>query len=432
MFESRVRQIVSSLPAMQVIVIGAGVAGLTCAARLHRKGVDVVVVEARDRIGGRVWPGEVAGTRVDLGGAWIHGPIGNPVTDYCNQSAIPVHNDGPWGARMRVHGSDGTLVDHTAATTITAAWNDFDPSEALDHLSTDASLSDAIEWYLADRKIDGIPGESVRFTLNWLEGGLNIGGDPATISAAGAAQYMLLPGGNALIDGGYGTLIDHLAAGLDLNLNERVLAVESAGRQVTVSTDRRSLTADRAVVTVPASVIDSIVFDPPLPSPIRTATSRIRLSTVEKIVLRFADRWWPSDLRRIVYLHPARRFPVWIDLSAHTGAPTLVGFFNPVLSDVPDEPGIRLDMALGVLDRLFGSVPKPIGTMVTDWRNDPFARGAYSYIPVGATAADMRSFALLDGPVLFAGEHTVPEYFGTVHAAFVSGERAADQLLGRR
>lgn len=206
------------------------------------------------------------------------------------------------------------------------------------------------------------------------------------------------------------------------------MAVEYSGSQVLVSTDRRTLTADRVVITVPVSVVDSILFDPPLPSPLRTATSRLRLSTVEKIVLRFAERWWPDDLRRLVHLDPIRRFPAWMDLSSHVGTPTLVGFFNPVVSDVPDDPGTRLDMALGTLRTMLGTVPKPIGAMITDWRNDPFAGGAYSYIPVGATAADMRSFALLDGPVLFAGEHTVPEYFGTVHAAFISGQRAADRL----
>ena len=429
LFERHVQQIVSSLPAMRVIVVGAGVSGLACAARLHAAGVDVTVIEARDRIGGRVWPGEVAGTRVDLGAAWIHGPIGNPVAEYCTANDIPYHGDGPWGARMQVHGEDGTLADQTSATSIVAAWADFDPGESLLHLADGASLADAIEWYIEDRGLAGDPADSVRFALNWLEGALNIGGDPHHISAAGAGQYELLPGGNAVVSGGYGTFVDHLATSLDLNLNERVLAVEYAGIEVLVSTDRRTLAADRVVVTVPVAVLDSILFDPPLPSPLRTAASRLRLSTVEKMVLRFSEQWWPDDLRRLAHLDPARRFPAWMDLSAHVGAPTLVGFFNPVVSDVPDDPATRLDMALATLRSMLGTVPKPIGAMTTNWRNDPFARGAYSYIPVGATAADMRSFTLLDGPLLFAGEHTVPEYFGTVHAAFVSGQRAADRLL---
>lgn len=414
---------------MRMIVVGAGVSGLACAARLHAVGIDVTVIEARDRIGGRVWPGEVAGTRVDLGAAWIHGPIGNPVAEYCTSNGIPFHSYGSWGSRMQVHREDGSLADQTSATSIVAAWSDFDPAESLGHLTADASFADAIEWYITDRGLDGDPADSVRFSLNWLEGALNIGGDPSQISAVGAAQYELLAGGNAVIAGGYGTLVDHLAASLNLNLNERVMSVEYAGSQVLISTDRRTLTADRVVITVPVTVLDSILFDPPLPSPLRTAASRLRLSTVEKIVLRFSERWWPDDARRLVHLDPTRRFPAWMDLSSPVGAPTLVGFFNPAFSDVPDDPGTRLDMALDTLRTMLGTVPKPIGAMITDWRNDPFARGAYSYIPVGATAADMRSFALLDGPLLFAGEHTVPEYFGTVHAAFISGQRAADRLL---
>ncbi|MDX1450358.1 MAG: NAD(P)/FAD-dependent oxidoreductase, partial [Acidimicrobiia bacterium] len=374
---------------MRVIVVGAGVAGLTCAARLRAAGVDVVVVEARDRIGGRIWPGTVAGTRVDLGASWIHGPVGNPVAEYCKVNGIPFRSDGPWGARMQVHDADGSLISHTALSAVVAAWGDFDPAESLPHLADGASLGESIEWYLADRGLAGPPAEAVRFSLNWLEGALNIGGDPRQISAAGAAQYELHPGGNAVIAGGYGTLIDHLSAGLDLNLNERVLAIEHGDVRVVVSTDRRSITADRVVVTVPVSVLGSIVFDPALPAPIRDACIRLRMSTVEKIVLRFSDRWWPEDLRRLVFLHPAHRFPAWMDLSGHVGGPTLIGFFNPVLSGVPDEPGDRFDMALEDLRTMFGTVPKPVGGLTTDWRNDPYARGAYSYIPVGATAADM-------------------------------------------
>ncbi|MEX1043462.1 MAG: FAD-dependent oxidoreductase, partial [Acidimicrobiia bacterium] len=98
---------------MRVVVVGAGVAGLTCAATLQRAGVDVTVVEARDRIGGRVWTGEVAGARIDLGGAWIHGPIDNPLATYCREVGLDWVSDGPWGSRMQVHTEDGSLLPHT-------------------------------------------------------------------------------------------------------------------------------------------------------------------------------------------------------------------------------------------------------------------------------------------------------------------------------
>jgi polyamine oxidase len=417
---------------MRVIVIGAGVSGLTCAAFLAEAGVDVSVVDARDRIGGRVWTGDVGGHSVDLGGAWIHGPIGNPLAEFCRSAGLEWVSDGAWGSRMQVHAADGSLLAQTATTSLVAAWNDFDPSEAADALGDDATFADAIEWYIADRRLTGEPSEAVRFSLSWLEGGLNIGADPGAISARGAAAYQLGGGGNVVLVGGYRSLVDHLAAGLDISLSEPVLAVEHGGHGVIVSTSLRSLAADHVVVTVPAAILarGTILFQPALPRPIIDAARRLRLSTVEKIVLRYPERWWPDDIRRLVHITEDHRFPAWMDLSAHIGAPTLVGFFNPAISTVPEDPGIRLDLAREALGTMLGKGPKPIAAMITDWRNDPYAGGAYSYIPTGAGIADMEVFGRIDGPVVFAGEHTVAEYHGTVHAAFVSGRRASQRLLG--
>lgn len=417
---------------MRVIVIGAGISGLTCAAFLANAGVDVSVVEARDRIGGRVWTGHIAGHDVDLGGAWIHGPVGNPLAEFCREAGLEWVSDGAWGSRMQVHASDGSHLSPTATTSLVAAWGDFDPSEATDALDEDATFTDAVEWYIADRRLTGEPAEAVRFSLSWLEGGLNIGADPATISARGAAAYQLHGGGNVVLVGGYRSLVDHLGEGLDVSLEEPVLAVEHGGNGVIVSTTRRSLSADHVVVTVPVAVLarGTILFQPTLPTPIVDAARRLRLSTVEKIVLRYPERWWPDDVRRLIHVTAERHFPAWMDLSAHIGAPTLVGFFNPALSTVPQDAGTRLDLACDALATMLGKGPKPSAAMITDWRNDPYAGGAYSYIPTGASTADMDVFGKVDGPVLFAGEHTVAEYHGTVHAAFVSGRRVADRLLG--
>jgi polyamine oxidase len=417
---------------MRVIVIGAGVSGLTCATLLLDAGVDVSIIEARDRIGGRVWTGHIAGHDVDLGGAWIHGPVGNPLAEFCREAGLEWMSDGAWGSRMQVHAADGSLLSPTAATSLVAAWNDFDPSEAIDELGPDATFADAIEWYIADRMLTGGPAEAVRFGLARLEGGLNIGADPVAISARGAAAYLLHGGGNVVLLGGYRSLVDHLARDLDVSLEEPVLAVEHGGHGVIVSTNRRSLSADHVVVTVPVAVLarGTILFQPALPRPIVDAARRLRLSAVEKIVLRYQERWWPEDIRRLVHISDEHRFPAWMDLSAHIGAPTLVGFFNPALSTVPEDPGTRLDIARETLATMLGKGPKPIAAMITDWRNDPYAGGAYSYIPTGASTADMDAFGIVDGPVRFAGEHTVAEYHGTVHAAFVSGRRAATRLLG--
>jgi polyamine oxidase len=416
---------------MRVIVVGAGVAGLTCASELQHAGVHVSVIEARDRIGGRLWQGEIAGTRVDLGGSWIHGTQDNPLAEWCRDQNIAWVSDGAWGARMQVHNADGSLASHPAVTSLVATWADFDPAEAVAGLGGDPSLSEAIDWYVHNRQLTGEPESAVRYSLSWLEGGLNIGSHPDSISATGAAEYVLSGGGNVVVTGGYQTVVDRLSAGLDIHLEQPVLAVEVDERQVIVSTEATSLQADRVVITLPLGVLRSrhVLFVPGLPPGIERAAERLRMSTAEKLVLRYSERWWPEDVRRLVYLDPDHRFPAWMDLTSHVGAPTLLAYHNPQLSDVSPDPAIRMEQGLEVLHRMLGKGPKPIGAMVTDWTNDPYARGSYSHIATGATAADMRAFQAGDSRVLFAGEHTVPEYYGTVHAAFVSGRRAAGQII---
>jgi polyamine oxidase len=119
-----------------------------------------------------------------------------------------------------------------------------------------------------------------------------------------------------------------------------------------------------------------------------------------------------------------RRFTDWVDITAHSGVPTLVAFHNPTLTDYgPD----RVAEALAVLRSMFDDVPEPVAAHATDWTNDPFSNGSYSYIPLGGSSDDMRALGgRLSPQVVLAGEHTVPEYFGTVHGAHRSGVRAVD------
>lgn len=406
-------------------------AGLTCASELQQAGIDVSVIEARDRTGGRLWQGEIAGTRVDLGGSWLHGTQDNPLAEWCALQNIDWVSDGAWGTWMQIHNADGSLASQPAATSLVAALADFDPAEAVAGLGGEATLSKAIDWYLENRKLNGEPGDAVRFGLEWLEGGLNIGAHPDAISATGAAAYVLPGGGNVVINGGYQTVVDRLSASLDIQLEQPVLAVEVDERQAIVSTDAGSLQADRVVMTVPLGVLRSgqIQFVPGWPVGIDRAVNRLRMSTAEKLVLRYGERWWSEDVRRLVYLGSDHRFPAWMDLTSHVGAPTLLAYHNPSLSDVSPDPATRMEQGIEILHRMLGKGPKPIGAMVTDWTNDPYARGSYSHIAAGATPGDMRAFQSGEGRVLFAGEHTVPEYYGTTHAAFVSGRRAASQII---
>ncbi len=418
---------------MRVIVIGAGVSGLTAARDLSAAGADVVVVEARDRIGGRTWTHDIAGVPVDLGGSWIHGPFGNPLSDEVTLAGLATRNDGTWGTGMAVWVEGSGWAPPPVVATAVAVRTDFDFEEATAALGREGTYREGIDWYLTDRRLDGSSADVARFSLEWLDSALNIGGLPDEVSLTGSAAYHLHSGGNAAIDGGYRRLVDHLAAGLDIRLDESVLAIEHGGPvDALVSTTSGTLRADAVVVTVPLGVLKkrSITFLPALPGH-HAAADRLGMATLEKVVLRFDTPVFPEHTRRITFVSDDHRFPAWADMTHHAGAPTVIAFHNPRATNTMAtwSSERRVEEARRVLSSMLGDIPEPVDAHVTDWQNDPCAYGSYSYVAKGSSAQDMTTLGRPgSNRLFFAGEHTVPEYFGTVHGAFVSGARAAAAL----
>ena len=417
-----------------MIVVGAGVAGLTTADAARCAGADVIVLEARDRLGGRTCTVPLGSGWVDVGGAWVHHPFGNPLAEALVAARIRTRNDGAFHSRMAVW-SDG-WVDAPLATALSAAAEaDWDPAQALAALPDSDRYVDGVEWFLADRELDGRARDLARFGLLWIVGAMVIGGPPDRISLAGAAEYAAGSGGNLVPEGGYRKLVEALSAGLDVRLGTPVATIEHGGSGVLIHSEREIFEADRVVVTVPLGVLQAgaLEFDPPLGDDHDSAVHRLAMATIEKVVLRFSERFWPEPVWQIAHVDEDRAFPVWLDFTRHTGSPTLVAFHNPPISRslAELEPEQRVGAALDVLGEMFGPVPEPEEALVTDWSGDPWARGSYSYIPVGADADDMRSIAEpVSDRLLFAGEATVPESYGTVQAAFTSGLRAARWTLG--
>jgi phosphoethanolamine N-methyltransferase len=418
---------------MRVIVVGAGVSGLTAARDLERGGADVTVFDARDRIGGRTWTADVGGAPIDLGASWIHGPIDNPLADEVRDAGLTWANDGVWGMGLTVFvEGEGWAPAHVAATLV-ASQADFDPAEAAAALGPAATYRDAAEWYVGDRRLIGEQADVVRFGIEWLEATLNIAGLPDRVSVPGTAGYVDHAGGNVMVTGGYTRLVEHLAADLDVRLDEAVIAIDhgDAGCVVTATTGRYE--CDRVVVTVPLTVLQQrrVTFTPDIAEH-EAAADRLAMANLEKAVFRFDERFWPASARRMTFVSDDHRFPSWIDTSHHAGAPTLIAFYNPLAT-----PGLvdrsldeRAAMALAVLRTMIPDAPDPIAVHMTDWTNDPLTSGSYSYVKVGGGPDDMEQLARpASDRLFFAGEHTVPRHFGTVHGAFMSGGRVATEVL---
>jgi len=417
----------------QAIVIGAGVAGLSAARELAAAGRDVLVLEARDRIGGRIRTIDLAGAIVDLGASWLHGPHQNPLTAFLAEEGIGWRRDGAIGHRQRV-ALDGQWVMQHEASSVATALHEWDPAESIEALGPGIDdLGAAFDWYVHNRCLDERTAGITREALRRFIGYAVTGNAPEDISLHGFADYVEHGGGNAVLEGGYRALVDRLADGLDIRLGSPVTRVEHARQGVKVQTGDAEITVDLAILTVPLGVLQAgtIEVDPALPDGAAAALDRLRMSALEKVVMRFDRPVWTDGMQTLLTLDTGHPFSVFHDMTPHTGAPMLVAFFNPAITGEARSPDGWADRALEVLRTHCPDVSEPVTTVTTEWSGDPWSRGAYSYIPVGASAADMDALAApISSSLVIAGEHTVAAYSGTVHGAFVSGRRAAARMLG--
>ncbi len=426
-------------PTRRVIIIGAGVAGLSAANLLRAAGIEVVIVEARDRIGGRTHTLELAGARVDLGAAWIHGRRRNPVAAIADALGLATREH----EYTRVRGWDaieGREISEAelarAETRLRGLYRALARLQA--QLGPTASIQAAVDLHLASLELDARAERYTRLLIEQLLIEVAYGGPSEQTSLAIFAEDEGFGDDDHLIAGGYRSLIEPLARGLDIRSSAPVVRVAHDDAGVVVETaSGELLTGDRALVTVPLAVLQAgtIAFEPALPEAKRAAIARMRVGSLEKVVLRFERADWPSDPGAVwLYLAAERgEFPAIFDLSADAGAPTLVllhgGERAAKALDERDDASLVVD-ALAVLEAALGRpMPPPLASHVTRWRSDPFARGSYSFPALGQTLADFDELAAPVGErLLFAGEATSRGYFGTVHGALLSAIREAARL----
>ncbi|XP_057533857.1 lysine-specific histone demethylase 1 homolog 3 [Amaranthus tricolor] len=489
----------------RIIVVGAGPAGLTAARHLQRQGFSVNVLEARSRIGGRVYTDRSSlSVPVDLGASIITGVEADVVSERRPDPSSLIC--GQLGLELTVLNSDCPLYD-----IVTGQKVPLDVDEALEaefnslldetvlvvaqhgENATKMSLEDGLEYGLKRRRrvLSGTengkfeisqpltgtfyqeedaegchPAEQMdsreetlpleRRVLDWHFAHLEYG-------CAAMLKEVSLPhwnqddvyggfgGAHCMIKGGYSAVVDSIAQGLSINLNQVVADISygttgSAGsdicsHKVKVSTfSGNEFFGDAVLITVPLGCLkaDSIKFSPPLPKWKHSAIQRLGFGVLNKVVMEFPEVFWDdtvdyfgataqtSDLR-------GRCFMFW-NVKKTVGAPVLIALVvGKAAKDGQDlSPSDHVNHALSVLRKLFGytAVPDPVASVVTDWGRDPFSYGAYSYVAVGASGED---YDIIGRPVenclFFAGEATCKEHPDTVGGAMMSGLREAVRII---
>ena len=427
-----------------VIVIGAGIAGLTAARALAHRGVNVQVLEARDRIGGRVWTVD----RLDLGAQWIHGTEGNPVTTLCRQLGIPllyVGGDSSYlGGWENLHLLDtgGRPVSPESKTrsiaVADAVRDEFERwrSARRPDRSGDLPAAAAFARVMRRRRLDASRARDADWHVR-ISTRDDWGGFRDTLSALYWEEgYQVYGYGDSAFPDGYGVLAERLAQGLAIRLNTVVTRVRHGRNGVIVATDGGEFRADAAIVTVPLGVLKSgaMAFEPALPQAKRNAIRRLGVGCLAKLALFYDEPFWPREpyvfgmADGADVMSPTLAVNLWV---THR-LPCLVFIVGGELGQAVER--WPLDQAVawaqGALRRMFGQAPKPARTLRTGWTLDRFALGAYSHVPVGATPADFDALAEPVGTrLLFAGEATCRQHWACVHGAHVSGLREAARLL---
>lgn len=413
----------------RILVIGAGLAGLSAARDLAAMGHHVTVIEARDRLGGRIhtsrlWPD----LPMDLGASWIHGTKGNPLTALADGiGAARVATSYDSSLMLGPNGGDIAPDMAGAEKILKAAWRWAETREA------DVSIQKAVEATKGWQAADGGQRRLVQHLINaTLE--QEYGGAAAALSAWHGDSAAEFDGEDVIFPAGFSELVKALAKGLDIRLNQPVTRV-ALGR-VTLA-DGQTVMADQILVTAPLGVLQAgrIEFAQPLNPARLNAINGLRMGLLNKTWLRFDRVAWPADVDWFEWLGPKPgQWAEWLSLVQGLGVPVLLGFNAAdqaaeleALSDAT-----ILQSATEALRAMFGTgFPAPIAAQITRWGQDPWALGSYSFNAVG-TSPDTRSDlsgADWEGALWFAGEACEPDYFGTAHGAVLSG-RAVAKAMG--
>jgi monoamine oxidase len=435
--------------AQKIIVIGSGIAGLAAARSMVQAGHDVTVLEAQDRIGGRLkTDATTLSAPVDLGASWIHGIDSNPIkalADEINAVTAVTSYDS-----SILYDSDGQEISVARQLKLTALDAEFHNAiKAAQTKAVDQSLYSAIWDGMNAAALPADEQQLIKFLISsQLEteyGGAAVNANSASVGDLSTLWFdnsKQFGGDDVVFAQGYGVIVDYLKTGLTIKTSEKVTAIDYSEATVIVSTANGDYTADKVLVTVPLGVLKkgTITFTPPLPTAHTDAIEQIGMGVLDKLYFEFDSTFWANQwgttkydwIESIPSVGTSQTWTEWVCLDKAIGKLIWVGFCAAdaaVALEKMTDAEIEAD-AMTRLQSIFGNaIPKPIKVLRTKWWSDPYTYGSYSFNKVGMNETARIDLAKsVDGRLFFAGEATNDDHFGTVHGAYLSGLRAADEM----
>ncbi len=405
-----------------VLVIGAGAAGIAAARAVQAAGHSVLVLEARDRVGGRAVTDHRLGLPFDLGAAWLHNAEDNPLVPLARELGLDLADSDALRQERTLVGDRPASTAELAA--YDAAWAAFQAAVRAHSGGPDISVAQAVP--------QGGPWDA---TVAAWQGDIIAAAPLDRLSLADFAATAL-DGRNMMVEAGIGTLLALLAAGLPIRLSAAVERLRWGGTWAVAEGGFGTIRARSVIVTLPSSLIaaEALRFEPPLPTAVQQAAADLPLGQVAKVGFRGADglglpafcsidrQVAPGEALVAMSARPFGR-----DLLAcHVGGDAAAAL--EAAGDAALEDFMRAEVASRFGRQAARALaPKPI---VTNWQRDPMARGVYSYARPGRAAArDLLAQPLAGGRLCLAGEACHARLAGTVGGAWKSGTVAAETAL---
>ncbi len=408
----------------KVLIIGAGVAGLSCASDLSGHGLDVTVLEAKNDIGGRILRHPDPQTPFDMGASWVHGIHQNPVGDLLKKA----------GARLTPTYFDDRVVYNSQGEEVT-----LDPSpdfyiyiEKLKRAeSSDISIQDALSRFIDQHKLSNDQADILSHRLR-VDFETEYGTSLSKLSVFQYDEDKGFSGGDFWVQPSYRILIDTLAKGLKIVPNSPVTRIEQVSNYTRVITQNNTVyESDVVVVTASLGVLKSniMMFSPELSPEKKSAIQKLGMGNLHKSFFIFNQAFWDNHTAinqtfsplwaELINVSPLYKRPVLLALHA--------GYQAEAVQAMSDSE--KAQSLYAVLKNIYPTASVPLHVVSSDWQNDPFTQGSYSFVPPGESFQLHRTLAQPEGRIFFAGEHTNPDYPATVHGAYLSGRRAARDIL---
>lgn len=443
---------------VDVVVVGAGFAGLAAARTLSAAGHSVVVLEADDRVGGRTKPGTIAGETVDLGGQWV-GPAQARLLALAKEFGVAVYPQFTAGKNiLDVAGRYGTYEGETPALSpmdlvkFALVIGKFEslarrvpasrPWEAPDAAANDAQTMET--WILANTKSPAVRSlmRLLVRTLACAEAGeVPLLAMLAVASSAGSLNEMISTRGgaqDAMLEGGVWQLAARMAQELGpaVVLEAPVTTIVQDEGGVCVQAGERQWRGRYVVVTVPPSMAARIEYQPPLPAQRDGLTQRMAMGCVIKLHIAYAKPFWRMNGLTGMVLSDRTEFGPWFDHSPERGAAGgLVGFFvgRSAQRWADRSANARRDQALKDIAFYLGDEAlKPVDYIEEVWAAAKWHRGGYGATPgLGVLTAFGPALREPIGRIYWSGTETADAFAGYIEGAIRSGEHSA-QEIGRR